>query len=161
MMMITIPKVSIGEIAFLPLEAGSLFTNESTHVLRRAHRYSSAFLNLCRKREIRDLLISISITVRCLPDVIVRKHRSLVSACASPRAYDERSGYLPAVRGDFVFESVRNEPRFRAIMENMGVFPSDWPAPACGSMALQATFRHLRATNPTAQGLVTKGMKLV
>jgi len=41
------------------------------------------------------------------------------------RAYDERSGHLPAVNSDFVFDKVRNDSRFRAIMEKAGITSSN------------------------------------
>jgi len=37
------------------------------------------------------------------------------------RAYDEHSGYLVGINGDFVFENLRDEPRFRALMEKIGL----------------------------------------
>ena len=37
------------------------------------------------------------------------------------RAYDERSGYLAVVNGDFVFENLRDEPRYQALIEKMGL----------------------------------------
>ena len=37
------------------------------------------------------------------------------------RAYNEHSGYLPWLKADFVFESIRNEPRFLAIAKKMGL----------------------------------------
>ena len=37
------------------------------------------------------------------------------------RAYNERSGYLPAIRSDFIFESLRNEARYQALIEKMGL----------------------------------------
>jgi TolB-like protein/Flp pilus assembly protein TadD len=37
------------------------------------------------------------------------------------RAYEERSGYLTAVFTDFVFDGLRGEPRFHALMEKIGL----------------------------------------
>jgi len=37
------------------------------------------------------------------------------------RAYEERSGYLTAVFTDFVFDGLRGEPRFRALMQKIGL----------------------------------------
>jgi len=37
------------------------------------------------------------------------------------RAYDERSGYLAGVNGGFVFEKVRDEPRYQTLMEKLGL----------------------------------------
>lgn len=39
------------------------------------------------------------------------------------RAYEERSGYLVSINGDFVFENIRNEPRFKAVLRKMGLEP--------------------------------------
>ena len=48
MMIATNANVIMGDIAFLSLVEGSLFTNAATHVLSRAHRYCSSPFNLCR-----------------------------------------------------------------------------------------------------------------
>jgi hypothetical protein len=37
------------------------------------------------------------------------------------RAYEERSGYLPMLGLDFVFDSLREEPRFKALLEKIGL----------------------------------------
>jgi Flp pilus assembly protein TadD len=37
------------------------------------------------------------------------------------RAYDERAGYLPYSKIDFVYESIWNEPRYLAIVKKMGL----------------------------------------
>ena len=37
------------------------------------------------------------------------------------RAYEEGSGYLPAINGDFVFDTLRDEPGFKAILKKMGL----------------------------------------
>jgi adenylate cyclase len=37
------------------------------------------------------------------------------------RAYEEHSGYLPSVNGDFVFDSIKGEPRFRALLGKMNL----------------------------------------
>lgn len=37
------------------------------------------------------------------------------------KAYDEHSGYLATVNGDFEFENLRDEPRFRALIEKIGL----------------------------------------
>ena len=36
-------------------------------------------------------------------------------------AYQQRSGYLPAISGDFVFSSLEDDPRFQALLEKMGL----------------------------------------
>lgn len=37
------------------------------------------------------------------------------------KAYKARSGYLPALNGDFVFENLRDDPRFRKFIEKIGL----------------------------------------
>lgn len=37
------------------------------------------------------------------------------------RAYDEKSGYLVSLKGDFVFENLHGEPRYEAIVRKMGL----------------------------------------
>jgi tetratricopeptide (TPR) repeat protein len=37
------------------------------------------------------------------------------------RAYDERSGYLAAIECDFVYENLRDEPRYQALLEKLGI----------------------------------------
>ncbi|HUK80223.1 MAG TPA: adenylate/guanylate cyclase domain-containing protein [Nitrososphaerales archaeon] len=37
------------------------------------------------------------------------------------RAYNEHSGYIFAIKGDFVFESLHSEPRFQALLSKMGL----------------------------------------
>lgn len=37
------------------------------------------------------------------------------------RAYEERSGYLPALKGEFVFENLRDDPRFREFVKKLGL----------------------------------------
>jgi len=37
------------------------------------------------------------------------------------RAYEEESGYLSAINGDFVFASLRSEPRFEALLKKIGL----------------------------------------
>jgi len=37
------------------------------------------------------------------------------------RAYDERSGYLPSIGTDFVFDSLRGDPRFRSLLQKMNL----------------------------------------
>jgi adenylate cyclase len=39
------------------------------------------------------------------------------------KAYEARSGYLPSVATDFVYENLRGEPRFEALLEKMGLNP--------------------------------------
>ena len=41
------------------------------------------------------------------------------------KAYQQRSGYLAAVNGDFVFENVQDDPRFKALMARMGLQSGD------------------------------------
>lgn len=36
-------------------------------------------------------------------------------------AYEERSGYLPAIASDFVFDSLRDDPRFLALLKKMNL----------------------------------------
>ena len=36
-------------------------------------------------------------------------------------AYERRSGYLPAINGDFVFENLFDDPRFEALLSKMGL----------------------------------------
>jgi TolB-like protein/Tfp pilus assembly protein PilF len=42
------------------------------------------------------------------------------------KAYDERSGYLVAVGGDFVYENLREEPRYQALLEKLGIKRRQW-----------------------------------
>ena len=37
------------------------------------------------------------------------------------RAYGERSGYLPALGSDFVFDGLRDVPRFQAPLKKMNL----------------------------------------
>jgi len=37
------------------------------------------------------------------------------------KAYEQRSGYLPAVASDSVFESLHEDPRFQALLEKTGL----------------------------------------
>jgi TolB-like protein/class 3 adenylate cyclase/Flp pilus assembly protein TadD len=40
------------------------------------------------------------------------------------KAFDQRSGYLPATNADFVYENVHGDPRFQALMARLGLAPS-------------------------------------
>ncbi len=37
------------------------------------------------------------------------------------KAYEERSGYLPVINVDFIFEPLKSEPRFQALLRKMGL----------------------------------------
>jgi len=37
------------------------------------------------------------------------------------RAYDEGSGYLSQITSDHVFENLKDEPRYQALVEKMGL----------------------------------------
>jgi hypothetical protein len=37
------------------------------------------------------------------------------------KAHDERSGFIVTVKCEFVFENLRNEPRFQALLNKMGL----------------------------------------
>ena len=37
------------------------------------------------------------------------------------RAYDERSGYLAGIDCDFVYENLRTEPRYQALLEKLDI----------------------------------------